>query len=213
MRCAIQVILAASGILISLPHRMNAQHSAPAEPMAVVRTAFRAYEAKQWGEFTRLVHADALTEFRSQHLGLAEAWDVHSAEINEVRQRTETSPDLGNPVLHQFAGVKTLSELRALSPQAFLARYLEATSPKADPRDPDYQPPIATREVIGQVTESRDLVHVVYRVHTDVGRYGRTESIEVIPVKRAASEWQLMLNSDLSFTGSMRITVSPSSQD
>jgi hypothetical protein len=192
---------------------MNAQHPAPAEPIAVVRTAFRAYEAKRWSEFSTLVHLDALTEFRSQHLGMAEVWEVHSAEINEVRQRTETNPDLGNPVLHQFSGVKTLSELRALSPQAFLARYLEATSPKSDPRDPDYQPPIATREIIGQVTESQDLVHIVYRVHTDVGRYGRTDSIEVIPVKRAASGWQLMLNSDLSFTGSMRITMGSSPQD
>jgi hypothetical protein len=213
MRCAIKVILATSGIFISHAQRMNAQHSAPVEPIAVVRTAFRAYEAKEWSEFARLIHADALTEFRSQHLGMAQAWEAHSAEINEVRQRTESNPDPGNPMLQQFAGVKTLSELRTLSPQAFLARYLEATSPKANPRDPDYQPPIATREVIGEVAETKDLVHVVYRVHTDVGRYGRTESIEVIPVKRVANGWQLMLNSDLSFTGSMRITMGSSSQD
>jgi hypothetical protein len=40
---------------------------------------------------------------------------------------------------------------------------------------------------MGDVPETQDLVHVVSRVCTDVARYGRTESIEVIPVKRAAS--------------------------
>jgi hypothetical protein len=208
MRCAIQAILAIA-VLVSHPRDMNAQHPSPSEPIALVRTAFRAYEGKQWSEFATLVHTDALTEFRSQHLGMAEVWEAHADEINKVRQRTETNPDLGNPTLHQFAGVKTLSELRELSPQQLLARYLEGTSPKADPRDPEYQPPIDTREIIGEVDESKDLVDVVYRVRSDLGRYGRSESVEVVPVKRVASGWKLMLNNELSFAGSMRITMGP----
>ena len=192
---------------------MNAQQPATADPIAVVQSAFRAYEAKQWSEFAALVDADALSEFRSQQLGMAELWEAHSAELKESRQRTQTNPERGNPLLRQFAGVKTLSELRALSPQTLLARYLEARSPRANPQDPDYQPPIATREIIGEVTESQDLVHVVYRVHTDVGRYGRTESVEVIPVKRSANGWQLMLNRELSFSVSTSITIEPSSEE
>ena len=186
---------------------MSAQHQASAEPNVVVRTDFLAYEARLWDGFAALVHPDALTEFRSQQLTIAEMWEAHSAELNEAQQRSKTDSGLGNPVLRMFAGVKTLAELRALSQQAFLARYLEARSPKANPRDPDYQPPTATREIIGEVPETQDLVHVVYRVRTDVGRYGRTESIEVIPVKRAASGWQLMLNPELSYSGSMTMMV------
>jgi hypothetical protein len=207
MRCAIKIILAFAGILGSHAQRVSAQDPASAEPSAVVRTAFLAYEARRWNEFAALVHPDALTEFRSQQLTMAEMWEAHSTELNEARQRSKTDPGLGNPILRLFAGVKTLAELRALSQQAFLARYLEARSPKANPRDPDYQPPTATRDIIGDVPETQDLVHVVYRVRTDVARYGRTESIEVIPVKRAASGWELMLNPELSYSGSMTMTV------
>jgi hypothetical protein len=78
MHCAIHVILAASGILLSKPHRMIAQHPARTEPIAVVRSAFRAYEAKQWSEFAAHVHADALAELRSQQLGVAEVWEALS---------------------------------------------------------------------------------------------------------------------------------------
>jgi hypothetical protein len=206
MRCAIKIILAFSGILGSHAQRVSAQNQASPEANAVVRTAFLAYEARRWDEFAAVVHPDALTEFRSQQLTMAEMWEAHFAELNEARQRSKTDSSLGNPILRLFARVKTLAELRALSQQAFLARYLEARSPKANPRDPDYQPPTATREIIGEVPETQDLVHVVYRVRT-VGRYGRTESIEVIPVKRAAIGWQLMLNPELSFTGSMTMMV------
>jgi hypothetical protein len=60
---------------------------------------------------------------------------------------------------------------------------------------------------MGDVPETQDLVHVVSRVCTDVARYGRTESIEVIPVKRAASSWELILNPELSCSGSMTMMV------
>jgi len=206
MRCAIRIILAFAGLLGSHAQRVSAQHPASAEPSAIVRTAFLAYGARRWNEFAALVHPDALTEFRSQQLTIAEMLEAHSTELNEARQRSKPDPGLGNPIVRLFAGVKTLAALRALSQQAFLARYLEVRSPKANPRDPDYQPPTATREIIGEVPETQDLAHVVYRVRTD-SRYGRTESIEVIPVMRAASGWQLMLNRELSFSGSMTMMV------
>jgi len=175
----------------------------------VVRAAFGAYEARQWSEFAALVHPDALTRFRSEQLETADVWEAHADEINAVRQRSPATLGRGNPILGQFAGVKTLNELRALSPQMLLARFLEARSPKANPADPDYQPPISTREIIGEVAETPDLVHVVYRVHTDVGRYGRTESVEVVPVKRSADGWRLMLNGELTYSTSMSITIDP----
>ena len=213
MRGATPFLLAASAILLAHPKRMNAQNPASPAPTTIVQTAFRAYQAKHWTDFASLVHADALAEFRRQNLEMAELWDAHAGEMNEARKHADLPTDLGNPMLRLFAGVKTLSELRALSPQEFLARYLEARSPKADPRDPEYQPPVTTREIIGEVTETPDLVHVVYRVRTDVGKYGRTESIDVVPVKRAASGWQLMLNSELSFTGSGMMMVNDSSKE
>ncbi len=218
MRCVISLLLVTSALSVAYPQLLMSQHRGPDAPQVVVRAAFTAYEAKRWGDFAALVHPDALAEFRESELGSAQAWEQYAANPNEDRDSTvppavsEYLKNMraemgGNPVLRQFAGVKSLEELRALSPQEFLARYLEATSPRPDTKDPDYHPPIDTREVIGEVRESQDLVHVVYRVSSDVGRYGRTESIEVIPVRRAANGWRIMLNTDLSFRGSIRGSV------
>jgi hypothetical protein len=181
-----------------------------------VRAAFSAFESKRWGDFAALVHPEALSEFRKQHLVIGEQWEqrprmteLQSSSMPSavaeyfVQMHDELSTRFGNPVLREFARVKSLQELKALLPQEFLARYLEATGPKADPDDPDYQPPVAEREVIGDVTESTSLVHVVYRVRTDVGRYGRTERVEVVSVRRDTAGWRIMLNNDLSFNSSM----------
>ena len=216
MRLGLRSLLAIIAIASPSNEQPMAQRSGLDTPEAVVRAAFAAYEAKQWSRFAALVHPDALTEFQKQHLVMADAWE-HHPRLTEVRDSTmpaavaeyfdkmqdEMGTRFGNPVLRQFARVKTLDELKALSPQEFLARYLEASSPKPNPKDPEYQPPVAKREVIGSVTENPTLVHVVYRVRTDVGRYGRTEEVTVLPVRRSATGREIMLNSDLVFTGSV----------
>ena len=154
-----------------------------------------------------LVDADALADFRNQNLEFAEIREKHASEIHAAQKQMKGGSDFaGNPTLY-LMGIKTVAEMRALSPADLLARYLDTRDPKLNPRDPDYRPPIVTREIIGEVGESPDLVHVVYRVHADVGRYGRTESVEVVPVKRVGSDWRLLLNGDLARMGGMEAIV------
>jgi hypothetical protein len=217
MQLGLRSLLVSVAISFQPNEQLMAQRPALDAPQAVVRAAFSAYESKHWSDFAALVHPDALTEFRKQHLVMAEGWEQRP-RMAEMRDSTmpaavaeyfdkmhdEMGRRFGNPVLREFARVKTLDELKALSPQEFLARFLEATSPEPNPKDPDYQPPVDKREVIGDVTESTSLVHVVYRVRTDVGRFGRTEQVEVLPVRRSAVGWRIMLNNELSFTGSMQ---------
>ena len=213
----IRVLLASFVIL--MPHRglLLAQHPALDTPQAVVRAAFSAYESKHWSDFAALVDPGALAEFRKQQLTMAEGWEqfprmaavrdsTMPAAVAEYfdKMHDDMAARFGNPLLREFARVKSLDELKALSLQEFLARYLEANSPKPDSTDPHYQPPVTKREIIGEVKETSDLIHVVYRVRTDVGRYGRTEEIGVIPVRRDTTGWRIMLNDDLSFTGSLR---------
>jgi hypothetical protein len=59
---------------------------------------------------------------------------------------------------------------------------------------------VSTRKVIGGVPEADSVVHVVYRIHTDVGRFGETEEVDVLTLRRAPSGWRIMLNDDLSWT-------------
>jgi hypothetical protein len=184
-------------------------------PSAVVSRALGAYDAARWEEFASLVHADALDEFRQRHMRMTDAWeqnpivaaardDADAGDLERAFNEQFSVAAFGNPVLRFFARVDSVEQLRALAPGELLARYLEAQAPRTRSDDPEYRPPVATRTVIGEVGERPDLVHVVYRVRTDVGRHGRTEEVSVVPVRRTEGGWRLMLNGELAFTGSMR---------
>jgi hypothetical protein len=177
--------------------------------------AFAAHEAGRWGEFASLVHADALDDFRHAHVRMADGWEQIPAVLNAGDSSSAdelerafaehfSGASIGNPALRFFAGIASVGELRALAPAELLARYLEARAPRTRSGDLAYQPPVATRAVIGEVAERADLVHVVYRVNTDVGRHGRTEEVAVVPVRRTDDGWRLTLNRELAFTESMR---------
>lgn len=184
-------------------------------PRSVVARALAAYDAARWGEFSSLVHADALDEFRRRHMRMTDAWELipvvattqDDADVDDLERAFNeqfSAASFGNPVLRFFARVDSVEQLRALAPGELLARYLEAQAPRARSDDPVYQPPVTTRTVIGEVVERADLVHVVYRVRTDVGRHGRSEEVSVVQVRRTEGGWRPMLNGELAFTGSMR---------
>ena len=183
-------------------------------PRSVALRGFDAYAAGRWGEFASLVHADALEEFRQKHVRMADGWEQIPAALNahdssgaDELERAFAEHfsvgSLGNPALQFFARVASVDELRSLAPAELLARYLEAQAPRARSDDLAYRPPVVARTVIGEVAERVDLVHVVYRVNTNVGRYGRTEEVAVVSVRRTDDGWRLMLNRELTFTGSM----------
>jgi hypothetical protein len=192
----------------------------PDTPRDTVLAAFTAYEAGRWREFAALVDDEALAELRRHQLAMAEGWERFPVGIEhdvgsmsdsggtaldaEVAELASQMSGMGNPALHLFRGVTTVEELRALEPAELLARFLEGSAPRPNPDDPEYQPPVSRRTIIGEVAETPDLVHVVYRVHTDVGRHGHTDAVAVVPMHRTQHGWRLVLNDELSFAGWMR---------
>jgi hypothetical protein len=107
-----------------------------------------------------------------------------------------------------FASVQTLEELEALTPEEAFARWLEGHELKSENYD-DGRPPVALRTILGAVTEGDSIVHVVYRIHTDVGRYGRTNETEVMTAKRDPAGWRVLINKDLSMVGYIEIIEGP----
>jgi hypothetical protein len=101
-----------------------------------------------------------------------------------------------------FARVKSLEELRGLSPSEFFARWLEGHHP--NPRD--YAGGIAPtwiRTVVGTVAETDSMAHVVYRVQVDLGGRLAPSEMEVVTVRRVSGTWRILLNEDLAFQGAI----------
>ncbi len=120
--------------------------------------------------------------------------------------QTRVRAQMGNPIVIGFARVQSFAELEQLPQDEFYARWLEASAPRPENYD-DGRGPISRRNVIGEVHESPTLVHVVYRIQTDVGRYGNTEETEVITAKHTPDGWRLLMTRDMSSSGSMRLTT------
>jgi hypothetical protein len=179
----------------------------------LARSLLQAYEAKDWTTAAKQVHDTALAQFREMQLAMAQAWEERPTLAGE---RDPTMPaevaayfdsvhtDRGNPLLHFFPRVSTLAELRALTPTEFLARFMEGNDPKPENYD-DHRPPVFTREVIGAVPEGDSLAHVVYRIHSDMGRGGQTQEVEVMTVRRANRGWRALLNRDIAVIGTFEV--------
>ena len=180
-------------------------------PLNVAVAAFRAYEAQDWARIATLADEVSLASFREQQLLMARAMAQHPSVMP-----TDATPHVHPAVieffdsisqlqqissLSGFARVSSLDELEALTPRELFTRYLEGHAP--DPRNyEDGRGPIARRTVIGSVAESDVLTHVVYRITTDVGRYGITEEMSVLSCTKRDDMWSVSLNGDLSSTGS-----------
>lgn len=197
-------------------------NSSDDSPTAVVQRAFHAYEHRQWPAFAQCVHPDSLAEFRSQNLVMAEAWEEHRAFAPEQQADDSAAVDADfggvrafgtNPLVQGFARIASVAELRELTPQDCLARWLEGQAKDPSQYD-DQRGPIQTRTVVGEVAENATHSHVVYRINTDVGRFGLTEDTAVITVRRGTNGWALLLNADISIMGSVRtIAVAPEASD
>ena len=171
--------------------------------IAAVKEVLRAYEAGQWNRVAAMVHPEGLQRFRTEQLTMAQAWqNAPNAEASRILQVR------GNPALIGFPRIRTLEELERLSPRELFARWLEGHERKPENYD-DGRPPVSQRTVLGSVIEGDSLVHVLYRIHTDVGRYGRTNETEVITAKRDGADWRVLLNKDLSLTGYIEVYGEP----
>jgi hypothetical protein len=181
---------------------MEAQSPSVTEASAIVSRVLRDFEAGRWADVAALIHRDGLNQFFTQQLQMAHAWEQMPADLAPPGLE-----DRRNPALMGFARVETVQALEALSAEEAFARWLEGHEMK--PQNYDGRPPVALRTILGAVTEGDSVVHVVYRIHTDVGRYGRTNETEVITAKRDSVGWRVLLNRDLSMIGYVEIVQEP----
>jgi hypothetical protein len=166
-------------------------------PTEVVATAFSALESEDWSRLAELTHPDALAEYRSHQIAFLLAWAEYLSKDESVRgggfgSSGEIKPEL----LARFADQEldwvpehpTIGELAALSPKNFFARWMRAgyrERPLAGRRLPGIP-----RQILGAVSESERLAHVVYRGM----EWMPGEAIHVMSLSRADGDWLLMQN-------------------
>jgi hypothetical protein len=131
------------------------------------------------------MHADALREMRGLLGSVLEA-----PNADEFRQ--------------QLLGVKTVAEALALSDTAVFAGLMQATT-----QQPGVAEAMRTAaiQVLGQVKEGADTVHVVYRMSMTVNNIPVTK-MDVMTVGRSTHGWRGLLKGDVrALASSLRAAI------
>src|SRR5437660_11078962 len=178
------------------------------EAVRVAEELFEAYQARKWDRVADLTHPDSTAEIRQSIIEDVAHWrmmplpeemhppDVHPAVLEYFGQMHARFAKHGNPVLHEMS-VSTVEELAALSPRDALLRFLQAKYIPPERYD-DGRGPVRTRHALGAIQESDKVAHVVYRLHTEMGRLGADDELYVVSAHRFRGEWRIILNKELS---------------
>jgi hypothetical protein len=181
-------------------------------PAETARTAFVAFERRDWQGLTALVDSERLAAFQREELAYLVPW-FNSKEARARAARKGASvfmlsyedslppeamvaevPDMKVQV---FPNAPTLRELAQLSPAGFFARWCEAVYDVDPDKGPGGGRPSWGRHVVGEVLEGETLAHVLYR--SDL-KSRQPWSVERMPLKQSASGWRLLLNDDIGWT-------------
>jgi hypothetical protein len=163
---ALAVVLLAAG----------AQAQSPATtPESVAREYFAAMRAADWQRAARLMHPDALGEFKGFFRALA-------------------ATDSASELLGAFFGVRTAAELDALPPGEVYARMLGSMA-RLSPEMRDAMSTLQA-DVVGQVPEGPGTAHVVYRMRVGVQDVS-VSKVEVLSLRRSGGGWLALLTGDL----------------
>jgi hypothetical protein len=153
----------------------------PATPEAIADQFVHALGARHWETMVGLMHPAALHELRMMLAPLTE------------------SPSLDKERL-QLLGVRSLMQAQALSDSAFSVAFLSrALSAKPELLDFIRDSRI---EIIGQLSEGPDTVHVVYRMTYQKGEVA-VSKMDVFSLRRMGNTWRGLLSMDLRMLGAM----------
>lgn len=145
-------------------------------PEHVVRQYTEAMRGGEWETAARLMHPEALAQFRRMLLPAFE----------------RESP--GRELRDQFFGGITMARLRHVSDSAFFARFFRGMMTQS----PELLGVVQGAEItmVGHVLEGDDVAHVVYRMQMQMDEMSFTK-LDVMSVKRQGTTWRGLL------TGSM----------
>jgi hypothetical protein len=198
----------------------NMPHAAPATPEEAVLAALCALDAMQHARAVSLADSDSLGDLFRGHCEAVrprtlEWFAEHHPHVSpgelpaEFERFRRVAADPMRGVTEMFPGVRTHAEFEALDPRDYLLRYLERFDTRVDlvrrlrargrPVPPELlsAPPYKAYLALGNVPESPDLAHVLYRVvvRRDDAPELRGE-VEVVSTRRQLDgTWRLLVPS------------------
>ena len=187
--------------------------SAQATPSETVLTAFKAVHEHDWAGLARLVDPERLEQFRRDELGMLLEWARRREEIEaSVRagrgygmNRDTLTPEaiaaVANVPVATFRNTPTFGHLAALTPGQFFVEWCIASEHRSGnlhraSNRIDYQ-----REVVGTIVVDDSMAYVIYRqemrtISDNVLYIDQPGEAHVMPLKRAAGNWLLLLNQE-----------------
>jgi hypothetical protein len=178
----IWVAFIAIAFLTWAPHLLLGQTDSTAGENSPEKTALRAMEAlreQRIGDFAKEMHPEALKSFKTAILDVMDSAEKAGRE---------------GELLSLFKDVTAVSDLRNLDDAAFFASFYEGVI-KMQPRIRDSMKGM-TIEVIGNVKEGTDMLHVVYRGTVNSGDL-KVSQLSVMSLKASGERWGMLLTSDL----------------
>jgi hypothetical protein len=190
-------------------------------PTVAVQSFMSALERNSWSEAAGLVDPEALADFHDRHvsvmrqvantfggLSVADLPPEMLAPASVAKDTVPRASDVAermqlelrrmtDPREHGFARVANLREMEALAPAELFARWLEAHyshSPKEARTRPQ---PGGRIQIVGEVLETKNIAHVVYRVLGRARKPGELDSTHSIVVSRTSQGWRVIPNGDL----------------
>ena len=226
--------LVAGLILVLVPVAWQAQQDSPQRAAEqVLREVIDAHERMQWGRIVLLLHPDAIPLLRQSGLRSLEAMERSRDEPAQqpglpacvaeyfAKERAKHQDDF--PFGLQAYGVASLEELRALSTEEFVARWLEVQDSRTQiMRSVEVQKPALRdslkkvggdstflaqmlqerRTVVGSIVENDSTIQVLYRTQHDADAQNGPQSSGVAVLRRAGRDWRLWPGEGGLFEGS-----------
>jgi uncharacterized membrane protein YgcG len=152
----------------------------PASPQDVVRVATEAINHGRIEEFASAMHPDALHQFRTVMLELADA-AARDGKAGEI--------------LRLFREAKNVQELKKLDEASFFASYLRGVMRY----DTELKSALADAKIatLGHVNEGKEIAHVVYRITTKFKDSDPIEMVTVTSLRTDGPRWAMLLSGDV----------------
>jgi len=183
---------------------------APKSPKDAVQMAFDAVSAKQWKRVAQLADPDFLTHFRDQQLVYAQAEKIskenqkkneHQYGLPKCVQKYFESQEshFTESFLKGFAGVNSVDQLSALTPQELYASWLAGSAQVSKDQD-DKKKVQTTRTLLGEVPEGDTVSYVLYRLAYSADANAEPKVL-MIKTRRGPDGWRIFPNDDITLAG------------
>jgi hypothetical protein len=219
-RCLTMVV----GLLLLLvPVAWQAQQESPQRAAEqVLREVFDAHERMQWGRIVLLLHPGVIPLLHQSELRSVESMEQARAQparnpdwpecVAEYFAKDRAKHENNLPMGYKVYGVASLDELRALSAEEFVARWLEVQDGRTQMmRSIEMQSPAIRdsirraggdsaflaqlphqkRTVVGSIVENDSTIQVLYRTQFSDDPQGPPAGNAVAILRRAGRDWRL----------------------